>query len=242
MVANFGEGATCFPPHDIIGERIEDKLPTGKDADRLIEIINKSSEIIERAKREYNIPTNATHVWPWGSGRAIELQPYPERYGLCGCVISAVSLIKGLGRLAGLETPEVEGATGFLDTNYKGKAESALKCLEREDIAIVHVEAPDEASHLGDVEAKIKAIENFDKFVVGTVFNGISAFDDVGMVVITDHYTPVSLKIHTSEPVPFAIMKDDRDDVKEFCEKECAKGELGRINAWDIMPYLVRES
>jgi 2,3-bisphosphoglycerate-independent phosphoglycerate mutase len=135
------------------------------------------------------------------------LQPYREKFGLTGAVISAVDLMKGIGLCAGLEVINVPGATGYIDTNYLGKAEAALAALERLDFVYLHVEAPDEASHSGSLENKLKAIEDFDRLVVGTVLAGADRFDDLRILCCPDHPTPVRLKTHTSDPVPFIIYR-----------------------------------
>ncbi len=149
----------------------------------------------------------ATSVWLWGHGKSPVLEPYNEKFGLSGAVISAVDLMKGIGLCAGLEVINVPGATGYIDTNYRGKAEAALAALERLDFVYVHVEAPDEASHSGNLEHKIMAIEDFDNMVVGTVLAGADRFDDLRILCCPDHPTPVKKMTHTSDPVPFIIYR-----------------------------------
>jgi 2,3-bisphosphoglycerate-independent phosphoglycerate mutase len=153
----------------------------------------------EQGKRE----ANAT--WPWGQGRAPQLPSFIERFGLAGSVISAVDLIKGIGIYAGLKIIAVPGATGYLDTNYQGKAEYGLQALEKDDFVYLHVEAPDEASHNGDLAAKIAAIEAFDEKVVGTICKGMAKKGDHRIMLLPDHPTPLALKTHTADPVPFVI-------------------------------------
>jgi len=140
----------------------------------------------------------------WGQGKALKLPLFKEKFGLSGGVISAVDLLKGIGVYAGLRTIEVKGATGYLDTNYSGKATEALDALSELDFMFVHVEAPDEASHEGSISKKIQAIEAFDEKVVGKVLEGLEKFEDYRIMVAADHFTPISLKTHTSDPTLFA--------------------------------------
>ena len=147
----------------------------------------------------------ANMIWLWGQGRKPNLTSFKEKFGITGSIISAVNLIKGIGYLIGLEVIEVPGATGYYDTDYLAKARYALESLKRVDFTFVHVEAPDEAGHNGDIRAKITAIENFDKLVVGTVLNEVKDKGDARVLVMGDHLTPVALKKHVADPTPFAI-------------------------------------
>ncbi|MHC1625183.1 MAG: cofactor-independent phosphoglycerate mutase [Methermicoccaceae archaeon] len=240
MVAPFGADVICTPPHEVINEQMQAHLPRGPDSERLIDLIKRSAEVIENTKEEHIKQVQATHIWLWGQGKSIHLPTYQERFSRRGYVICAVSLIKGLGRLAGLKPVEVPRATGFLDTNYEGKADAALRYLEEGDFVLVHVEAPDEASHLGDLEAKLKAIEAFDSLVVGKILDGMQKFDEeFRILLMPDHYTPVSLRVHTDEPVPFAIMGKGKDDVQSFSERACAKGAMGRMKAHMLADILM---
>jgi len=146
----------------------------------------------------------ANMVWPWGLGRRPRLPPFSERYGLSSAVISAVSVVKGLGRLAGMRVVDVPGATGYLDTNYEGKADYALRALEEgADVVYVHVEAPDEAGHQGSFELKVKAIEDLDRRLLGRLLD--RAPDDLVVAVLSDHMTPVADRVHVKGPVPYAV-------------------------------------
>src|SRR6185295_15125589 len=131
-------------------------------------------------------------------------------FHVSGAMISAVDLLKGLGKYAGFEILNVPGATGWLDTNYQGKAEYALKALEKKDLVYLHVEAPDEASHMGDLAAKIKALEDFDRLTIGTLLKGLEKFPDHRVLLLPDHYNPVAMKTHTSEPVPYAFYEKSK--------------------------------
>lgn len=212
MVWRGGKDAmTSTPPHDITGKSILDFLPSGDGAAQLINIMNHSQMVLHdhpvnvRRKEEGKLPANS--VWLWGHGKTPRIDNYRERYGLSGAVISAVDLIKGIGLCAGLDVINVEGATGYIDTNYLGKAQAALEALETHDFVYVHVEAPDEASHSGRMDHKIQAIEDFDRQVVGTVLKGIKKHGDYAILCTPDHPTPVHLMTHTSEPVPFIIYR-----------------------------------
>lgn len=205
------DGMTATPPHDITGKAILDHLPKGAGSETLINIMNHAQMLLhnhpvnKKRKDEDKLPANS--IWLWGHGKTPRIAPYKEKFGLTGAVISAVDLIKGIGICAGLDIINVEGATGYIDTNYLGKAQAALAALEDHDFVYVHVEAPDEASHAGRMDHKIQAIEDFDRQVVGTVLEGIKKFGDYAILCTPDHPTPVKLMTHTSDPVPFIIYR-----------------------------------
>jgi 2,3-bisphosphoglycerate-independent phosphoglycerate mutase len=197
------------PPHDIIGERIARYLPAGDGADRLLALMNASGRILAEhpvnRRRAENGQRKATSIWLWGQGRAPKLPPLTSRFGIKGGVISAVDIIHGLGVHAGLERIDVPGITGFLDTNYQGKGEYGVRSLDKNDFVFIHVEAIDEAGHMGDVQAKIKALEDFDEKVVGTVLKGMQYRTDWRALLMPDHPTAIALKTHVAEPVPFVL-------------------------------------
>jgi 2,3-bisphosphoglycerate-independent phosphoglycerate mutase len=204
----------CVPPHDIIGKSILDYLPVGKGEEVIKKIMVDSLDLLvdhpinrKRIKHGKN-PGNS--VWLWGQGRKPALPSFRRKYSLEGALISAVDLTKGLGIYAGFRILDVPGITGYLDTNYKGKAKAALKALEEVDFVYIHVEAPDEAGHSGKIRDKIKAIEDFDRLVVGTVMRGVKALGDCRVLLLPDHPTPVELRTHTGDPVPFVLF-DSRD-------------------------------
>jgi len=207
------------PPHDISGQAISSYLPAGKESDRLRLMMEQSYNILadhpvnlKRVEKGLN-PANS--IWIWGNGKKPLLPTFKEKYGLKGSVISAVDLVKGIGLFAGLNLINVEGATGNLDTNYRGKAEAALQALKSsQDFIYLHVEAPDECSHRFETENKIRAIEAIDQEVVKTVIDGLRNSEfDYSILMITDHYTPLSLGTHTREPVPFAIYRSGDPDL-----------------------------
>lgn len=204
------------PPHDITGKSIGPYLPSGRGADKIIRLIQLSRDLLtdhrvnrERLSRGLKA---ATAIWLWGQGRAPRMQKITERFHLRGGVISAVDLLNGIGICAGLEVLPVEGATGYTDTNYVGKAQKALAALGKLDLVFVHVEAPDEMGHEGDVEGKIRAIEDFDEKVVGTILRGIPRFGDFRVAALSDHPTPIRLKTHAADPSPFAVLASRNEE------------------------------
>jgi 2,3-bisphosphoglycerate-independent phosphoglycerate mutase len=204
------------PPHDITGQDILKHLPGGEGADKLIGLMNSSQMIFQNhpqyKRRAEKGETPANSIWLWGQGKAPAMERFADKFGLTGAVISAVDLIKGIGVYAGLDIIDVPGATGYLDTNFKGKAEAALEALKERDFVFVHVEAPDEASHSGKLADKIKAIECFDEQVVGPVLEGIKRFGEYRILCAPDHPTPVSLMTHTADAVPFVIYGGEQDE------------------------------
>jgi 2,3-bisphosphoglycerate-independent phosphoglycerate mutase len=208
------EKLATVPPHDYTGKDVTAHWGVYQHDPNLINwiaqvlIILRDHPVNERRVKEGKKPANA--VWLWGQGRMPYMPKFAERFGIKGAIISAVDLLKGIGVYAGLEPITVPGATGYLDTNYQGKAEYALAALKEKDLVVVHVEAPDEASHGGNLEEKIKAIENFDRKVVRVVVDGLAEFGEHRILLVTDHYTPISVKTHVGEPVPFAIFSSNR--------------------------------
>ena len=204
------------PPHDITGQVIGSFLPTGEGAERLINLMNSSQMIFHNhpqyKRRSAKGETPANSIWLWGQGKAPAMDRFQAKFGLSGAVISAVDLIKGIGVYAGLDIINVPGATGYLDTNFKGKAQAALEALKTSDFVFVHVEAPDEASHSGKLGHKLQAIECFDEQVVGPVLEGIKQFGDYRILCAPDHPTPVALMTHTSDPVPFVVYGGESEE------------------------------
>ena len=201
--------AACTPPHDISGQNISKSLPKGKGAEALVKIMEDSRVLLEKHeinKVRVDLKENpANMIWLWGQGTNPNMPTFRGMFGIEGSVISAVDLVKGIGKLIGLEVIQVPGATGYYDTNYEGKGEYAVSSLKEKDFVFVHVEAPDEAGHNGDVRAKITAIENFDKFVVGAVWKYLQGLNDYRIMVLSDHATPVSVRTHVSDPAPFIM-------------------------------------
>lgn len=241
LILHGGRGAETTPPHDIVGMRIEPYLPKGEDAPLLVEAMERSAEVFAshpvNLRRKEARAHPATMIWPWGGGKRPELPSFREKYGLSGAMISAVDLLRGIARLAGMEVVHVPGATGYLDTDYRAKARHALLALERHDFVYVHVEAPDEASHMGSIEEKVRAIEQID----GMLAKILSEFDGV-VAILTDHRTPIRVKTHTADPVPFAVRGILRDGCLRFSEREAERGALGCISALDLLPLILHRS
>ncbi|HMA05153.1 MAG TPA: cofactor-independent phosphoglycerate mutase [Methanomicrobiales archaeon] len=272
MVIPKGGGAVTTPPHDIVGERIEPHLPEGRDAPLLLRVMERSREILRdhpvNRDRIARGQRPATMIWPWSGGKAPDLPSFRELHGVTGAMISAVDLLNGIARIAGMEVIRVPGATGYLDTDYDAKARYAIQALERFDFLYLHVEAPDEAGHLGSVEEKVKAIERVDG-MVGTIMEGFEGI----IAVLPDHPTPIRLKTHTADPVPFAVrgatcdvsigkrsksttkwcefpprgteqehretVRLRRDGCNRLTEREAARGGLGLLEAGSFLPMLL---
>jgi 2,3-bisphosphoglycerate-independent phosphoglycerate mutase len=246
LVMEQGENAVCTPPHDVIGQPIDDVLPHGEDSEILIDLIRASKPILEthklNAKRRKDGKNIANLIWPWGQGKAPLMPSLKELYGISGSIISAVDLLKGIGKYAGLSVINVPGATGYLDTNFSGKAAYALESLQERDFVFVHVEAPDEAGHMGNTEAKVKAIEDFDDKVVGGMLNELGGLGEYRIIVLPDHPTPISVKTHTREPVPFAIYSSNEraDYVDRFDEFSARDGIFGLVKGHTLMELLTK--
>jgi len=199
------------PPHDLIGKEISAFLPQMREP--VLTLMKESQRLLKnhpvnQAREAKGLPP-ANSIWLWGQGPSPKMITLKERFGMDGYVISAVHLIKGIGILAGLEVLEVPGITGYFDTNYDGKAQYALKGLKEKDFVYVHVEAPDEAGHMGDLRLKIEAIEVFDEKIVGAILKGIKEFKRHKVLVLPDHPTPLSVRTHTADPVPYVIYSNE---------------------------------
>ena len=245
----------CAPPHDHPNEEwrplvVKAEIPEAqKTADLLNELILKSQDLlakhpfnIERAKRGER---QANSIWPWSGGYRPSMetlmQQYPEIKS--GTVISAVDLIRGIGHYAGLKIVEVEGATGLANTNYEGKAEAAIKALETDDFVFVHVEASDEAGHDGDLELKLKTIEYLDKRLITPIYNKVKEMDEpVAIAVLPDHLTPVEMRIHVGQPVPFLFWYKGitPDEVQQYDEVNCVSGSYGLLKLNEFMQNFMK--
>jgi len=199
----------CIPPHDISGKPISKSLPKGPATKLLLDLMSRSRSVLgkhEINKIRIDLKENpANMIWLWGQGTNSNMPSFKGLFGVDGAVISAVDLINGIGKIVGLKVLSVPGATGYYDTNYKGKGEYAVNALKEMDFVFVHVEAPDEAGHNGDLREKIRAIENFDKFVVGAVWGYAKEQKDARIMVLSDHPTPISTRTHASDPAPFVM-------------------------------------
>jgi 2,3-bisphosphoglycerate-independent phosphoglycerate mutase len=220
--------APTIPPHDVLDQNMAGYLKKGP-ADGVIDLIRASWDILKdhpvNRKRKADGRKEANSIWLWGQGRAPDLPTFNERFGLRGGVISAVDLIKGIGVYAGFKSIPVAGATGYLNTNFRGKARAALEALRSLDFVLLHVEAPDEASHQGNIAEKIEAIEAFDEKVVGPVLEGLKIHGDYRVLVASDHLTPIVKRTHSSEPTLFAWAR------KSELESPSASGEFNEAAA-----------
>ena len=232
----------CTPPHDVPGTLFREVLVQAETpealetADLLNGLILKSQALLashpvnQKRIKEGKDPANS--IWVWSPGYKPDMQTFQELYGKSGSVISAVDLIKGIGVYAGLEPIEVEGATGLFDTNYEGKAQAAIEALKTDDFVYLHIEAPDEAGHEGDVHLKIRTIEDLDSRVIGPIYEAVSTWDEpVAIAVLPDHPTPCRLKTHTKSPVPFIIYKRgiEPDRVTRYDEESAKTGAYGTL-------------
>ncbi|MGH7441326.1 MAG: 2,3-bisphosphoglycerate-independent phosphoglycerate mutase, partial [bacterium] len=239
------ENAKCTPPHDITGQAFEEFLPKGaghKDLRRLMEdsrMLLEGHEVNRERRREGKKTANM--VWLWGQGRGVELPSFADLRGLKGGVITAVDLIRGLGVAMGLEVLEVPGATGWLDSNFKGKAEAALKFLKKKDFIYVHLEATDESGHKGDAAAKVKAIELIDEHVVGPLAEGLAGAP-WRLLVTPDHATPLETRTHSYDPVPYFIYDHSAESTEGHTYTEAEALASGRLleEGWTLMSEFLK--
>ncbi len=209
VIKNFPQNLKCTPPHDITDKNTIPFLPKGDGEEIIRSLMSKARPVLANSQTNKTRLSNGkkpvTDIWLWGQGKTLTLPSLYERYNLKGSVISAVDLVRGLGILAGLQARIVQGATGYLGTNYSGKIAAAQSALETEDFVYVHVEAPDETSHEGSLSKKIQAIEEFDKYIVGEMVAYMKYNPNIRILIAPDHATPISLKTHSGEPVPFLV-------------------------------------
>lgn len=254
-IKNASKSVDCTPPHDVPGTPQAEVMakPMNDEATETAELIN--SLIIRSQNILANHPVNlrrvasgkepANSIWPWSAGYRPAMRTLSEKYGIgSGVVISAVDLIKGIGIYAGLQSIDVEGATGLYDTNYEGKAAAALEALRDHDFVFLHIEASDEAGHEGDIALKIKTIENLDARIVKPIVEAVSTWETpVAIAVLPDHPTPCLIRTHTSEPVPFIIYNPDNkaDSVTKFDEFSVAEGDYGLIRGEEFIKAFLSE-
>jgi 2,3-bisphosphoglycerate-independent phosphoglycerate mutase len=207
--APFSAATRTQPPHDIPDRPVADHLPEGPGSSLLRDMMERSREVlrdhpVNQARRAHG-ERPATQVWLWGQGRAPHLQPFAERYGKRGAILSAVDLVRGVGVLLGWTRIDVPGATGYLDTDYAAKGRFGVEALKGHDLVCVHVEAPDEASHEGRADAKVAALEEIDRHIVGPLLEALPAQGDWRILVSPDHRTPLRTRAHAHGAVPFAL-------------------------------------
>ncbi|MBF0521738.1 MAG: cofactor-independent phosphoglycerate mutase [Candidatus Omnitrophica bacterium] len=235
------------PPHDILGKDIKKYLPKGKFAELILGFMEKSREVLrDHPINQVRIDLKenpANMIWLWSQGQKPQMPLFVEKYNLKGGIISAVDLVNGLGKLIGLEIVKVPGITGYYDTNYLGKAEYALKALKKNDFVYIHIEAPDEAGHNGDIKAKISCIEHIDKDIVGTVLNYFKSHDDIRILVVPDHPTPIKLRTHTDDPVGFIMFGKNipESGTQEFNEKTAKESDWAFENGESLINFFIKE-
>lgn len=217
------------PPHDITGRKITDYLRVNENGIKLLEMMKKSYVLLKdhpvNKKREEKGLRPANSIWLWGEGVRKELTSFEEKYGLKGAMISAVDLLKGIGKFTGMKVIDVEGATGYIDTNFGGKAKAAIDSLKSgSDFVYIHVEAPDECGHRFETENKVKSIELIDELILGPILKEFDG-EEIRVLICPDHPTPLALKTHTNAPVPYLIYDSGRAEkgVDNFCEESAEK-------------------
>lgn len=239
------------PPHDVVGENIEENLlKPAQDLNAVLlnKIMAESKDILikhpvnEKRIAEGKLPANM--IWLWGQGVKPSLPSFSDKYGLNGATVTGVDLVKGLGIYMGLTNIHVPGATGYLDTDYCGKAKYGLEALETHDLVFIHVEAPDEAGHSGDIREKILAIERIDKRILGKILDELPTFNEYSVAILPDHPTPISLKTHTHDPVPYSMFStsNSSDDVTKYDEFSVKKGVMGIRPGYKFIESLINYS
>ncbi len=242
IIAHGSVNMQLTPPHDISGKKIGTHLPAGDGSGELTELIRRSNELLSshpvNLARKAAGKNPANSIWFWGQGTRPALENFRERYGLSGGMVSAVDLLKGIAIGAGMKSVDVEGATGTLSTNFEGKAKAATELLDNGcDFVFVHLEAPDECGHQGDLEGKIKAIELVDKKILGPVYEHLKASgEDFAIMVMPDHFTPVSILTHSREPVPYLMYSSKRalSAGGDYNEKAAAESGIYYDKPWEL--------
>lgn len=234
------------PPHDIPGESIGGYLPTGKGSAQIRALMERSRQIMEnheinQVRRDLG-ENPATSIWLWGHGTMMRLPSFEQRFGVRGAAITAVDLIRGIAISVGWRLIEVDGATGYLDTNYQGKGAAAVAALDDVDLVAVHVEAPDEAGHNGSAVEKVKAIEQIDEHIVGPLMDKLNGFDQWRVLVVPDHPTPVARKTHTATPPPFCMAGTGviADRSTAFDEAQADASDLHIDPGHELMEYFLK--
>jgi 2,3-bisphosphoglycerate-independent phosphoglycerate mutase len=237
----------CTPPHQIPGQPVKHHLPSGRGAKRIRQLMARAEQIladhdVNHVRRDLG-ENPATAIWLWGHGRLPQLPRFRERFGLRGAVVAAVDLVRGIGTLLGWQVIDVEGATGYLDTNYAGKGAAAVRALDDYDLVVVHVEAADEAAHDGNLQEKITAIERIDQHVVGPVLHKLQGFgQDWKILIAPDHPTPVRSMVHTTDPPPFCMAGKGVVGVfaRPFSEANAAASDLHIERGHELMEYFLK--
>lgn len=236
----------CTPPHDIPDKPVAAFRPAGPGADKLNRIMERAAELLDdhevnQVRRDLG-ENPATDIWLWGQGRPASFEPFATRFGVGGAVIAGVDLIRGIARAIGLELIDVAGATGYLDTDYAAKGRAAVDAVDAFDLTAVHIEAPDEAGHLGDVAAKVAAIERIDEHIVGPLLDKLRGLEKWKILIAPDHPTPVGSRVHTADPPPFCLAGHRVQPVlrRPFSESAAATSDLQVNPGHELMEYFLR--
>jgi len=234
------------PPHDILGKRVSRYQPKGRGAALLREMMDQSQRLfaehdVNRVRKDLG-ENPVSSIWLWGQGQRALLDSFRRRFGPRGAAITAVDLVRGIARLLHFDLIEVEGATGFVDTNYAGKGHAAVRALDDYDLVFVHIEAPDEAGHAGNAEWKKHAIEQIDKYIVGPAYEALQQYESWRILVLPDHPTPVEIRGHVGEPVPFVMAGTGVHGVLElpFCEESACETGFYIEQGHELMEYFLK--
>ncbi|RLI76056.1 cofactor-independent phosphoglycerate mutase [Archaeoglobales archaeon] len=234
--ADFDTKIKTTPPHDIQGEKIESYLPkNGELAELLLSLMEKSKKVVE------GVTDKANMIWLWGGGKLVKFPNFRDKWGVNGFMISEVDLLEGIGKGLGFEIGKVDGLTGYIDTNYRGLAKAVLKGLKTHDFVVLHTEGIDEVSHEGDLDKKIEGISIYDEKIVGYLLDRIDV-EETKIMLLPDHPTPVKVRTHVAEPVPFLLRGGSvkKDDVKIYSEKSCRRGRFGVVDGLKLMDFMFR--
>jgi len=245
--APFAATTKTQPPHDIPDRPVADHLPQGPGSELLRKLMERSRDILAKhpvnQDRQKRGDKPATQIWLWGQGIAPVLKPFAWVYGKTGAIISAVDLVRGVGQLLGWTRIDVPGATGYLDTDYAAKGRYAVAALKDIDLVCVHIEAPDEASHEGKVQAKVKALEEIDRHIVGPLLEALPGHGDWRILVSPDHRTPLRTRAHAHGPVPFAVAGTgiSSKGQSSYDEMVAADSDLDFDKGQQLMPWFLKE-
>ncbi|MDB4786582.1 MAG: cofactor-independent phosphoglycerate mutase [Planctomycetaceae bacterium] len=243
--APFSTETSTTPPHDLTDQPVAPGLPSGPGSDLLKSLMDESQKLFaDHAGNQARGENAASNIWLWGEGKAPALEPFVEKFGKTGAVITAVDLLRGLGKLIGWDIIDVEGATGYLDTDYAAKGQAAIETLKGDvDFVVVHVEATDEASHEGEVEEKLKAVEQIDEKIVGPVHEWLKSNGDYRLLISPDHPTYLRTKTHSHGDCPFTICGSGvtPDAASEYHEIAAAASSIGFKSGADLMPFFLNQ-
>jgi 2,3-bisphosphoglycerate-independent phosphoglycerate mutase len=231
-------GLDIPPPHDILNQSLARAVSTFESSHLLGPMLRQAAGLLQHS---FNT-SKANTIWPWGQGRPLELDSFQERFNLTGGVVSAVDLVKGLGRAAGMTVPDIPTATGLLDTDYQAKVQAALELLTRHDFVFVHLEGPDECGHAGNIADKVEAIQRFDEFIVGPLLQFVSEHRG-GCVIACDHLTPIACRTHTRDPVPFLVLDTSaptESGFQELSEKNALQSDLVLERGDSLLPFVLK--